>query len=29
VGIPAHLRVSIGAPEENDVFLQVAKEIAS
>ena len=29
VGIPAHLRVSIGTPEENDIFLQVAKEIAS
>jgi histidinol-phosphate aminotransferase len=29
VGIPAHLRVSIGSPEENDIFLQVAKEIAS
>jgi len=28
-GIPAHLRVSIGAPEENDIFLQAAREIAS
>lgn len=28
VGIPAHLRVTIGRPEENDVFLQAAKEIA-
>jgi histidinol-phosphate aminotransferase len=28
VGIPAHLRVSIGAPEENDIFLQAAREIA-
>jgi histidinol-phosphate aminotransferase len=28
VGISAHLRVSIGAPEENDIFLQAAREIA-
>ncbi|WP_028933034.1 histidinol-phosphate transaminase [Pseudonocardia spinosispora] len=28
VGISAHLRVTIGRPEENDVFLQAAKEIA-
>ncbi len=27
VGIPAHLRVTIGTPEENDAFLQAAKEI--
>jgi histidinol-phosphate aminotransferase len=29
VGIPGFLRVSIGTPEENDVFLQAAKEVAS
>jgi histidinol-phosphate aminotransferase len=29
VGIPGHLRVTIGTPEENDTFLQAAKEIAS
>jgi histidinol-phosphate aminotransferase len=28
-GIPGHLRVTIGTPQENDMFLQVAKEIAS
>jgi histidinol-phosphate aminotransferase len=28
VGIRAHLRVTVGTPEENEVFLQVAKEIA-
>jgi histidinol-phosphate aminotransferase len=27
-GFPAHLRVSIGTPDENDQFLQAAKEIA-
>lgn len=27
VGIPHHLRVSIGTPEENDAFLAVSKEI--
>ncbi len=27
VGIPQHLRVTIGTPEENDVFLQVAAEV--
>jgi histidinol-phosphate aminotransferase len=29
VGIPAYLRVTVGTPEENDAFLQAAKEIAS
>jgi len=29
VGIPAYLRVTIGTPEENDAFLQAAKEIAA
>jgi len=28
VGIEGHLRVTIGAPEENDVFLRAAKELA-
>src|SRR5581483_10541463 len=28
VGIPAYLRVTIGTPEENDAFLQAAKEVA-
>jgi histidinol-phosphate aminotransferase len=28
VGIPAHLRVSVGTQEENEAFLQAAKEIA-
>jgi histidinol-phosphate aminotransferase len=28
VGIPGHLRVSIGTPEENDVFLRAAEEIS-
>ncbi|WP_028925758.1 histidinol-phosphate transaminase [Pseudonocardia acaciae] len=28
-GIPGHLRVTIGTPEENDAFLQAAKEIAT
>jgi histidinol-phosphate aminotransferase len=27
VGIPAHLRVTVGTPEENDVFLQVAADV--
>jgi histidinol-phosphate aminotransferase len=27
VGIPAHLRVTIGTPEENDAFLRAAEEI--
>jgi histidinol-phosphate aminotransferase len=29
VGIPEHLRVTIGTPEENDAFLQVAEEISA
>ncbi|MGH3620240.1 MAG: histidinol-phosphate transaminase [Sciscionella sp.] len=29
VGIPGHLRVTIGTPEENDAFLAASKEIAS
>ncbi|HTK65710.1 MAG TPA: histidinol-phosphate transaminase [Pseudonocardia sp.] len=29
VGIPAHLRVTVGTPEENDAFLQAAKEVAA
>lgn len=29
VGIPSHLRVTVGTPEENDVFLQAAKEISA
>ncbi|ANY05064.1 histidinol-phosphate transaminase [Pseudonocardia sp. HH130630-07] len=29
VGIPEHLRVSIGTPEENDTFLQAATELAT
>jgi histidinol-phosphate aminotransferase len=29
VGIPEHVRVTIGTPEENDAFLQVAEEIIS
>jgi histidinol-phosphate aminotransferase len=29
VGIPRHLRVTIGTPAENDAFLAVSKEIAS
>jgi histidinol-phosphate aminotransferase len=28
-GIPGYLRVTIGTPDENDAFLQAAKEIAS
>ena len=27
VGIPEHLRVTIGTPEENDAFLQVAADV--
>ena len=27
VGIPQHLRVTIGTPEENDAFLQVAADV--
>jgi histidinol-phosphate aminotransferase len=27
VGIAGHLRVTVGTPEENDAFLQAAKEI--
>ena len=27
VGIPARLRVTIGTPEENDAFLQVAMDV--
>jgi histidinol-phosphate aminotransferase len=27
VGIPEHLRVTIGTPEENDAFLQVAIDV--
>jgi histidinol-phosphate aminotransferase len=27
VGIPKHLRVTIGTPEENDAFLHVAAEV--
>ena len=27
VGIPGHLRVTIGTPEENDAFLLAAKEV--
>ncbi|WP_051036177.1 histidinol-phosphate transaminase [Saccharomonospora glauca] len=27
IGIPGHLRVSIGTPEENDTFLRVSKEV--
>jgi histidinol-phosphate aminotransferase len=27
VGIPQHLRVTIGTPEENDAFLQSASDI--
>ncbi|MGI8816353.1 MAG: histidinol-phosphate transaminase [Pseudonocardia sp.] len=29
VGIPGHLRVTVGTPEENDAFLQVAKEVTA
>lgn len=29
VGIPAYLRVTIGTPEENDAFLQAAKEVVA
>ncbi|GGM37509.1 histidinol-phosphate aminotransferase [Longimycelium tulufanense] len=29
VGIPGHLRVTVGTPEENEVFLAVSKDIAS
>jgi histidinol-phosphate aminotransferase len=29
VGIPARLRVTIGTPEENDAFLQVAADVAA
>jgi histidinol-phosphate aminotransferase len=29
VGIPGHLRVTVGTPEENDAFLQAAKEVIS
>jgi histidinol-phosphate aminotransferase len=28
LGIPGHLRVSIGTPEENDVFLRAAEELS-
>jgi len=27
-GIPGHLRVSIGTPEENDAFLEASKEVS-
>jgi histidinol-phosphate aminotransferase len=27
VGIPGHLRMTIGTPEENDAFLAASKEI--
>jgi histidinol-phosphate aminotransferase len=27
LGVPGHLRVTIGTPEENDAFLAVSKEI--
>jgi histidinol-phosphate aminotransferase len=27
VGIPAYLRVTVGTPEENDAFLQVAADV--
>lgn len=29
VGVPQHLRVTIGTPEENDAFLQTATELAA
>ena len=29
VGIAGHLRVTVGTPEENDAFLQAAKEVAA
>jgi histidinol-phosphate aminotransferase len=29
VGIPGHLRVTVGTPEENDAFLQAAKEVTA
>ena len=29
VGIPGHLRVTIGTPEENDAFLLAGKEISA
>lgn len=28
VGIPGHLRVTIGTPEENNAFLAASKEIS-